>query len=204
MNETNNEIFNGPAVQKPVVVEFAPEFVAYPKIPRLKRNCVITEKIDGTNAQIFITQGGAMHVGSRSRWLGEGADNFGFFAWVQERKEALLKMGPGRHYGEWYGQKIQRGYGLTEKKFALFHVLKWKDQLFNLPEGVGLVPTLHIGEFTDTIVDACMERLRTEGSIAVPGFMKPEGIVVFHMASRTLFKRTLEHDDKAKGQQEEG
>jgi hypothetical protein len=30
------------------------EFVEFQKIPRLKREIVITEKIDGTNAQVFI------------------------------------------------------------------------------------------------------------------------------------------------------
>jgi hypothetical protein len=29
-------------------------FTAFPKIPRLNRECVITEKIDGTNAQVFV------------------------------------------------------------------------------------------------------------------------------------------------------
>lgn len=32
------------------------EFKPFPKMARLKRQCLITEKIDGTNAQIFITE----------------------------------------------------------------------------------------------------------------------------------------------------
>ena len=32
-----------------------PEFVPFPKIPRLYKECVITEKIDGTNGVIYIT-----------------------------------------------------------------------------------------------------------------------------------------------------
>jgi len=56
-------------------------FEAFPKIARLNRNCVITEKIDGTNAQIHITDEGEVLVGSRNRYLtGTGKDdNFGFF-----------------------------------------------------------------------------------------------------------------------------
>ena len=34
------------------------EFQPFPKIPRLSREIVITEKIDGTNAQILITDDG--------------------------------------------------------------------------------------------------------------------------------------------------
>jgi hypothetical protein len=45
-----------------------------------------------------------------------------------------------------------------------------------------------------------MESLRINGSVAVPGFLKPEGIVVFHVAAGKLFKATLESDEKAKGQ----
>ena len=45
------------------------EFEAFQKIARLKRNCVITEKIDGTNAQIFIGEDGEFLTGSRNRWI---------------------------------------------------------------------------------------------------------------------------------------
>jgi hypothetical protein len=72
-----------------------------------------------------------------------------------------------------------------------------------LPEGVSIVPILHIGEFTDTIIDHWIQNLRMNGSRAVPGFAKPEGIVVYHMASRTLFKRTLDQDESPKGTTEE-
>lgn len=44
-----------------------------------------------------------------------------------------------------------------------------------------------------------LEQLRTRGSVAAPGFMKPEGVVVFHTASQQLFKVTLENDDERKG-----
>jgi hypothetical protein len=41
--------------------------------------------------------------------------------------------------------------------------------------------------------------LRTEGSVAAPGFMDPEGICIYHEASGQLFKATLKNDDKPKG-----
>lgn len=34
------------------------EFKGFPKMARLSRECIITEKIDGTNAQICITEDG--------------------------------------------------------------------------------------------------------------------------------------------------
>lgn len=38
----------------------------------------------------------------------------------------------------------------------------------------------------------------TEGSVAAPGFMKPEGIIIFHIQSQLLFKKTLERDEEPK------
>jgi hypothetical protein len=51
-------------------------------------------------------------------------------------------------------------------------------------------------------VDAILERLRVGGSVAAPGFMQPEGIVIYHAASRTLFKKTIEKDEQPKGARE--
>mgnify|MGYP002129949175 CR=1 FL=1 len=36
------------------------EFLEFPKMPRLSREIIITEKIDGTNAQLLITESGEM------------------------------------------------------------------------------------------------------------------------------------------------
>ena len=44
-----------------------PEFVPFPKIPRLHKECIVTEKIDGTNGIIYITDDGDMFIGSRNR-----------------------------------------------------------------------------------------------------------------------------------------
>ncbi|WP_201783496.1 RNA ligase family protein [Herpetosiphon geysericola] len=45
------------------------EFVAFPKIARLARQVIVTEKIDGTNTCILINQQGEIRAGSRSRWI---------------------------------------------------------------------------------------------------------------------------------------
>jgi len=101
------------------------DFVAFPKIARLSRECVISEKIDGTSAQILITDDGQIKAGSRSRWLTPENDNFGFAAWVADNKEELLTLGVGRHFGEWWGEGIQRNYGLKERRFSLFNTIRW-------------------------------------------------------------------------------
>lgn len=189
-------------------------FEPFPKLARLSRGCVITEKLDGTNAQITISDEPEvmmndqplwtakvgdlyLYAGSRTRLITPGklTDNYGFAGWVQENAEELVKLGPGRHFGEWYGQGIQRKYGLTEKRFALFNVARWPAERPR-PACVEVVPVLHSGEFSTDAVDDVMHTLEFCGSRAVPGFMEPEGIVVYHEASRTLFKKTF--DDRHK------
>jgi len=170
------------------------EFVKFPKIPRWSRECVVTEKIDGTNGQIYIPEEDprAMYVGSRSRWITPENDNHGFAKWCHANQEELIaKLGPGLHFGEWWGQGIQRNYGLREKRFSLFKLKRW--------EGVDVspchvVPWFYKGPFPPP-VDVIMEGLRTGGSIAVPGYMNPEGIVIFHEAGNLLFKKTLDNDE---------
>jgi hypothetical protein len=129
----------------------ATEFTSFGKISRLSRDIVITEKIDGTNAQIFIDlMTGEFLVGSRTRWITPENDNAGFARWAYAHKDELIEgLGDGHHFGEWWGQGIQRGYGLKEKRFSLFNVAKWSDESTR-PACCGVVPTLYTGIF-DTI-----------------------------------------------------
>jgi hypothetical protein len=192
------------------------DFMEFPKIARYSRDCIVTEKIDGTNGQIYIGADGQFLVGSRTRWLTpETGDNHGFMLWALTHKDELLTLGPGRHFGEWWGQGIQRGYGLTEKRFSLFNVSRWclhgdepkripmadprlvKMQTV-LPACVGLVPVLWEGKFDDVDLDAILARLAVNGSRAAPGFMQPEGAVVFHTAGNVGFKKTILKDGEPK------
>lgn len=177
------------------------EFEAFAKIPRLRRGCVITEKLDGTNAQLYFPEdGGPMLVGSRNRWITPDADNYGFARWAYEHEAELRGLGFGRHYGEWWGAGIQRRYGLTEKRFSLFNVGRWEAPGVTLPSCVSLVPKLYEGPWSDAAVEGALEQLRTGGSVASPGFMDPEGIVVSHVASRSLYKVTIKGDETHKGE----
>jgi hypothetical protein len=175
----------------------ANEFVPFGKIARLNRECVITEKIDGTNASIYITEDGDFFTGSRTRWITPEEDNAGFSKWANENKDELMKLGKGHHFGEWYGQKIQRAYGLTEKRFALFNTSIWSDDAVR-PTCCCVVPVLYRGLFTTDAVKYCLDLLRTTGSVAVKGFMRPEGVVIYHVAGNLYFKATIEKDDEHK------
>jgi hypothetical protein len=173
-----------------------PEFVAFPKMARLQREIIVTEKIDGTNAQVWIGDDGTeIRAGSRTRWITPGDDNFGFAAWVEAHRDELLTLGPGRHFGEWWGQGIQRKYGQDRKRFSLFNVSRWADER---PACCAVVPILYRGMFSEPEIDLALTKLRCEGSVAAPGFDKPEGIVVFHVAANSGFKRTIEKDDEPK------
>lgn len=171
------------------------DFLEFAKMPRLAREVVVTEKLDGTNACIGITSDGRMFTGSRSRWITPQEDNYGFAAWAEKHKEELLELGEGRHYGEWWGAGIQRRYGLQEKRFSLFNVSRWAE---TRPACCDVVPVLYRGMFDTAAIDGVLEALRATGSVAAPGFMRPEGVVVFHIAGKVGFKKTLEKDDVPK------
>lgn len=193
------------------------EFREFPKIARLSRDIVVTEKIDGTNASVYIGEGGgSILAGSRSRWVTPENDNYGFARWVLNNREELLTLGPGHHFGEWWGRGINRNYGLKERKFSLFNTRRWclhgqepkayptqdprvvKMQQV-LPPCCALVPILYEGPFDTYTIEATLESLRKNGSVAAPGYMRPEGVVVFHTAANMCFKKTIEKDEQPKG-----
>lgn len=196
----------------------------YPKwrsIPRLNRQWISTEKIDGTNGLIRISTypvnregplplnaivlpelGVYLEVGSRNRWLSAEADNYGFYSWVRERARTLVTdLGVGHHYGEFYGKGIQRGYDLGSKRFALFNIVKFEAAARGLntfaTPGLDVVPLLGTEDTFSgaaAMVEEHLYELGKYGSILVEGFEKPEGLVVYHAKSDARFKVTLEND----------
>lgn len=192
-------------------------FEKFSSLTRFSQGWTISEKIDGTNGQIAICEedykdahpnfllrinGFKMYAGSRNRWLTRSSDNRGFARWVEENAEDLLSLGIGRHYGEWYGSGIQRTYGLAggDKRFALFNSARWKDNE-DKPSCCEVVHTFVENTYQDdpeAIARSIMDKLAREGSFQVPGFMDPEGVVLFHRKSGTSFKKTFDYDDKGK------
>lgn len=175
-----------------------PDFVPFPKIARLNREAIVTEKLDGTNAQVHVTDAGDIIAGSRNRWLTPENDNYGFARWVEGNKAELLKLGPGHHFGEWWGLGIQRGYGLHERRFSLFNTARWNG-VEERPACCGVVLVLYTGLFEQTCPAFWIATLSGVGSYAAPGFRFPEGIVIYHKASGTLFKKLIDNDEQPKG-----
>lgn len=128
----------------------------------------------------------------------------------------MLGLGPGRHFGEWWGKGIQRGYGLEGRRFSLFNAVRWAEhgrEALEIPSQDPRVPpkvqqrpplccdvvyVMYRGIFDTMVVDECISTLRRLGSAVVPHFMKPEGVVVYHTAGNIAFKKTLEKDDMPK------
>lgn len=187
----------GPLPRVPLI-----EHQKFAKIPRFNREIIITEKIDGTNGVVWVSKFGSVYAGSRKRWLTVEKDNFGFAAWVRSHENELEQLGPGFHYGEWYGRGIQRNYGLDHRRFALFNVNRWIDPNW-CPACCDVVTVL---ARADTLcawqISSTVAQLQYRGSATVPGFMNPEGIVILHTASNHLYKITLEGDEKPKGREQ--
>jgi hypothetical protein len=174
-------------------------FTEFPKISRYSREVVVTEKIDGTNAQVYVNDTMTeVYAGSRSKWITPEDDNYGFARWVAEHRDELLTLGPGSHFGEWWGAGIQRRYDMKEKRFSLFNTHRWSE-IVGRPPCCHVVPILWQGPFDQLDANAVLARLAEKGSVASPGFMKPEGIVIFHTAAQWLLKKTIEKDDVPKG-----
>lgn len=178
------------------------EFIGFPKMGRLSRDMVITEKLDGPNASIRITDEGEFLVGSRTKFITPGklTDNHGFAAWAYANKEDLMQLGVGLHFGEWWGKGIQRGYGLQEKRFSLFNTSRWGPEYGDgvKPECCHVVPTLYKGMFDTDVVEMILKDLAFNGSRAASGFMNPEGIIIWHLAANVGFKKTILHDESPK------
>lgn len=166
-------------------------FKKWPKTQRLETlTFSATEKIDGTNVHILVEDNQVVGVGSRNRWItpGKTTDNYGFAEWVDLHKDALVRLGPGYHYGEWYGRGIGRGYGLQERRWALFQPGRYPDLAERqLPSNVEVVPTLGIrtGWDLEAQLQSWRALLQVQGSLAVPGYMQPEGLML-RVAGQTL------------------
>lgn len=178
------------------------DFTPWPKTPRLFREVIITEKIDGTNAAVGILEDGRVYAQSRKRIITPDDDNFGFARWVNDNAGTLVDdLGVGLHFGEWWGSGIQRGYGLTrgDKRFSLFNVARWRKQAepFYTPN-LDLVPVLYQGVFSEHELNVELQLLKTHGSFAAPHFMNPEGVVMFHAQSRQVYKVLIENDELPK------
>ena len=175
-------------------------FTAWPKTARLFRGATVTEKLDGTNAGLHVSASGIVTAQSRKRLIYPGDDNYGFAAWAAANEAELAELlGPGLHFGEWWGKGIGRGYGLSGRRFSLFNTDAHKDVdlvIGGVP--VAPVPVLYQGVYSENAVRIALTLLSELGSAAVPGYDRPEGVCVWHSQSRRVYKVTLDHQDAGK------
>lgn len=195
------------------------EFKAFPEIKRINKvEMSITQKIHGTNAQIFIVpipddiaqasewmikgtypeveidgKYFAIFAGSRTRWITPEDDNFGFASFVMQNKQEIVeKLGEGQHFGEWAGPGINSGEGLSEKTFVLFDHRRFPEGR-PLPPRTVVVPVLYQGPLSLEAIDQAMLDLKTNGSKLAPGFMRPEGVVAHIMGTR--YKKVFDAEE---------
>lgn len=196
------------------------EFKTWGSTPRENKNKTITEKIDGTNACVVIWNG-VVAAQSRKRIITPDNDNYGFARWVYDNAGALMDtLGFGYHYGEWFGEGIQKNpLGIEGKRFALFHPTKYSEANgyeLNKVDGLETVPLLHHGQCDVWTIPNIMQELETYGSKVQgaatqtvksyivgmdPEHMyqftraaKAEGIIIWNNETRTRTKMLLEND----------
>lgn len=173
------------------------DFESFGKIEKIgKLYMSITEKIHGTNAQIYIYSDEHNNIqlkaGSRTRWLTPEDDNFGFAKFCYSNKDELIdKLGQGRHFGEWAGKGINAGYNLAEKVFFLFNWKRWKQEA--LLSNVSVVPILYSGKMSFEKIQETMDYLKYNGSRISAGYMNPEGIVV--EIGNNIYKKTFDTEE---------
>ena len=173
------------------------EFKEFSKIARYSRPITVTEKIDGTNGLVHVSEDGIVTAGSRSRWITPEQDNHGFAKWVKDHEIELRELGKGYHYGEWWGTGINRGYGLSEKRWSLFNTSKWS---VVRPVCCNVVPVLYQGQMSEKAILDCLEQLNLNGSVAAKGFKPAEGVVVYHTHGNLYFKKTILNDEIPKSE----
>ena len=228
------------------------QFKSWGSTPRFHKGLHITEKIDGTNAGVSV-QGfskGIYHefsgdvpgdakvvygtdcdylvrAQSRKRIITPDNDNFGFAKWVWENADGLANLlGYGYHYGEWYGEGIQKNpLAVQGRRWALFNTWHWgrKENLDRLVDadipGLTLVPVLH-DEQRDgpadykTIPNLLVDLewgSKADGYMTLPNAHKmdfhvegPEGIIVWQRETQQRYKILLREDDKHKWEQANG
>lgn len=181
-----------------------PEFHKWPKTARADSPVVVTEKLDGTNAVIWVSEDETeIAAGSRNRWLYTSklgveylttfGDNYGFGAWVHRHANMLKpRLGPGWHYGEWWGHGIARGYGLDHKIFTPFYPLDILPS--TQQEGTEIRPltVLYEGPMNHAEIQIVERSLKDHGSVAVEGYLYPEGIVIRFDHNGVRFKRVMD------------
>lgn len=184
------------------------EFVKYDSTYREFRDISITEKIDGSNMGIHVNED-CTEVGaqSRNKLITPDDDLFGFAGWVYDNAGVLADvLGPGLHRGEYWGYRIQRGYGVEGRYFSLFNRNRFagNEDLAKV-DGLQVVPEIYRGMNDSAEIKFAAERLNEIGSMAAWNaegvhYTRPEGVCIYHFAGDYVTKFTPNHkNDGHKG-----
>lgn len=194
------------------------EFRGWGSTTRENKHKDVMEKIDGTNGCVVIWDG-KVSAQSRKRIITPGDDNFGFAKWVYDNAGVLMDtLGYGYHYGEWFGEGIQKNpLGIEGKRFALFQATKYTEKNgyeLSKVDGLETVPLLHSGQCDVWTIPNIMRNLETYGSkvvgaaaekvaSAIPGLKSEvvyskaadaEGIIIWNKETQTRTKMLLKDD----------
>jgi hypothetical protein len=127
------------------------EFSAFSKnLPCVASLVLLLKKIDGTNAQICITEEGEFFS-----WIAYRLDYCrkriitGLLGGQTKNKEELLKLGVGSHFGEWWGQGVQT-YLRFKKKSGFRFSIHLDGQMNQFVHRVAMSFRCFMKEFFDT------------------------------------------------------
>jgi hypothetical protein len=151
---------------------------------------------------------------SRKRLIWPGNDNFAFAGWVNANAKKLVDLlGPGRHFGEWWGQGIQGGHGMDRKVFSLFNQHRWSGVAEHRADWIDIasemnmtwVPLLYSGKFNHEVIPHTLNLLRENGSFAAAAYgvngFKAEGVVINFPYLDVRLKAFVENDELPKSLQ---
>lgn len=158
----------------------------------------VTEKIDGTNIRVMLSEAGEVSFGGRSNSAQIPGDLVQYLVrtfqqdalktavWIDGPVEAIL-------YGEGYGPGIQKGGGLyrADKAFILFDVLiggKWwldREAVDTVAQKLGIDVVPYLGRMT---LDQIVEHVRTPFQSKL-GTAIAEGVVARPI--ETLFDKRM-------------
>ena len=115
-----------------------------------------------------------------------GQDGSYLAEYLLSKGHEVRKLGSGYHYGEWWGHKIQRGYGLKHRVFSLFQT-----RCKELPQCVNTVPCLGQTNFSDlknTIQNLWLEKMSWCAKEQGVDYESCEGFIVLSALTGIRYK----------------
>jgi hypothetical protein len=126
-----------------------------------------TVKLHGTNAGVVFNPNGTVDFQSRERVLSLQQDNFGFMMYMSNHMEELLSIKdivinrfnitdqqhPIAIFGEWCGEGIQKGVGISElpRMWVIFSIQYGDKEFFQTPNTGICIPDARV--YSSTIFD---------------------------------------------------